>query len=244
MPASNSKDRVTYIAVRELPPHLSKESFEAKVRAVVDSFLVLPVCKKNLLRYDLVGCDSWLTYSSHLTRHQIFHIPSEWLNAALRALGLPESRPHVLSIAECESYDHWAEILTDPDFGKVTAEGEKFGYCSGARAFFADVATKIDSSAAGLVDPICLFAVCRAPTRIPAQEYFQKLDKLVDRALALPVCKKVFNKYSIHLSSNADKNLQNIDGMLRALGIPALEPMAVLITEASVRILLSLPSLR
>ncbi|KAJ7029823.1 hypothetical protein C8F04DRAFT_639374 [Mycena alexandri] len=213
MPASNPKDRVTVISIREVPPHLSKEAFETNVRALADSLMALPVCKKNFLRYDL-----------------IFQTPS--LDANLRALGFLESRPHVLSIAECESSDHWAEILADPEFARIVTEGEKFGFCSSARAFFADVATKIDSSAAA-VDPTCLFAVFKAPTRLPQQEYFQKLDELVDRALALPICKKVFSKYSMHLPSNVDMNLQNIDSMLRALDLPAPEPGAVFITEVS-----------
>ncbi|KAJ7723072.1 hypothetical protein B0H16DRAFT_344234 [Mycena metata] len=111
MSASRPKDRVTYIAIREIPPHIPKESFEANVRALADSFMALPVCKKNGLIYAL-----------------IFQTPLS--DASLRALGYPESGSHVLFIGECESHDHWAEILSDPEFIRIVTEGRDSGFAA------------------------------------------------------------------------------------------------------------------
>ncbi|KAJ7743609.1 hypothetical protein B0H16DRAFT_1008269 [Mycena metata] len=223
MSASRPKDRVTYIAIREIPPHIPKESFEANVRALTDSFYGAPGVQeeRSEIRPDLsntvVGCEPARAGIPGVRAPCSFH------------RGMRESRS-------------LGRILSDPEFIRIVTEGERFGFCSSACCFFADVATKIDSPAEA-VNPICLFAVFKAPTRLSQQQYFQKLGELVDRTVALPICQKVFTKYKLHTPSNLDINLQNVDNMLRALDFSAPESVAVFITEARVSIPPSLLSL-
>ncbi|KAJ7027156.1 hypothetical protein C8F04DRAFT_1238219 [Mycena alexandri] len=119
MPVSDRKDRVTYIAVREFPPHLSNE---------------------------------------RLGPLRIFQTPL--LSANLRAVGYPESRPRVLSVAEFEargdstSPDHWAEVSHAlvgflPILSSQGSLLKERGLGS-ARPFFAGVTTKINSPAAAV----------------------------------------------------------------------------------------------
>ncbi|KAJ7723074.1 hypothetical protein B0H16DRAFT_1737434 [Mycena metata] len=180
MPASHPKDRVTGISIREVPSNLSKEVFKTNIRAVADSLMSLPVCKKNILRYDL-----------------IFQTPV--LAAEMRTLGLPESRSHIASIAECESVAHFAEV---------------FGHAD-ARTFFVDVVTKLELQAA-----------------VDSDQFRDKLEGLADRLLALPVWEKAIVTYSMLLPQRMDTSFQSTDAILRALGLPAPEPVAVLIAEA------------
>jgi hypothetical protein len=84
-----------------VPPHLSKEVFEAKMGALLDAFMALPVCKKNVLKWDLVCCDFAFEDYPYLTLRQIVPMPSLF-DASIRAIGFSEPQPHVLTIAECE----------------------------------------------------------------------------------------------------------------------------------------------
>ncbi|KAJ7761767.1 hypothetical protein B0H16DRAFT_1719412 [Mycena metata] len=100
MPASHNQDRVAIIArlaLRdyEVPPHLSKEVFEAKLGALLDAFMALPVCKKNVLKWDLI-------------------VPMLSLfDASIRAVGFCESQRHVLAVAEYEEFSKKFGAATD-----------------------------------------------------------------------------------------------------------------------------------
>ncbi|KAJ7899798.1 hypothetical protein B0H13DRAFT_1883691 [Mycena leptocephala] len=184
MPASNSQDRVTIIGVREVPPHLSKEVFEAKMGALLDAFMALPVCKKNVLKWDL-----------------IVPMPSLF-DASIRAIGFSEPQPHVLTIAECETTDHWAEVggSGDPEWSRLVMEGEKeFGFCSSSQTFFTDVVTKIEGIES--VNPVRSVWILKAQSRFSREEFSHKLGGFVDRLLAMPNSQKTFQK---HVMSQED----------------------------------------
>lgn len=101
MPASTRKDRSTLIAVREVPTHLSKEVFESKVKALLESLMTIPVVKKNYVTFELVSLVLLHWKPPSLTRaRQLLETPL--LNTDIRALGFPEARPFVIALIECE----------------------------------------------------------------------------------------------------------------------------------------------
>ncbi|KAJ7021897.1 hypothetical protein C8F04DRAFT_1195036 [Mycena alexandri] len=223
MPASN-QDRVTIIAVREVPPHLSKEVFGAKMGALLEAFMALPVCKKNVLKWDLVCCDFAFEDSDHpyLTLCQILPMPSLF-DASIRAIGFRESQRHVLAVAKYE-------VLADPEFARLVMEGDKeFGFCSSSSTFIADVVSKIDGP--GSANPARAFWILKAPSRFSREEFSHKLGGLVDRLLAMPNSQKTSQKHSMCIQSNTDTSLRRTDALLRGLGLPVPEPMVVLMTE-------------
>ncbi|KAJ7164238.1 hypothetical protein C8R46DRAFT_1192973 [Mycena filopes] len=203
MPASSRKDRITVIGVREVPAHLSKEVFEAKLRAFLDSLMTIPIRQTS------------------------------FLSANIQALGLPEARPLVITYQECETADQLTEIYSDPNVARVVAQAEQeFGFCSTASTFFTAEVTKIDRPASDNVTR--LFGVFKPPARLTSQELLQKLEGVADLSLTIPICQKVFTRYSIFPPSNVGgTNLQSLDTILRVFGLPVPEPMVVLMVEGT-----------
>ncbi|KAJ7155189.1 hypothetical protein C8R46DRAFT_1117159 [Mycena filopes] len=125
------------------------------------------------------------------------------------------------------------QIYSDPDLARVVAEAEEeFGFCStgGASTFFTAGVTKLDRPASD--DAAHLVGVFKAPARLNPRELLQKLEGLADRCLAIPICQKVFTKYSIFLPRNVGgTNLHAPDTILRGFGLPVPEPMVVVMIE-------------
>ncbi|KAJ7155152.1 hypothetical protein C8R46DRAFT_1117094 [Mycena filopes] len=201
---STRKDRSTIIAVREVPAHLSKEVFESKVKALLESLMTIPVCKKNYVTLDLI-------------------LETPFLNADIRALGFPEARPHVISLIESETADQFTEVFSDPEFAKACAQGEEeFGFCTTASLFFVDGVAKLDRPAGD--DLTTLIGVFKLPAGLPLQEFSRKIEDRVDRFIALPICQKVLVKHSMFLPSDVSGNLQAADGLLKKLGLSGSPP--------------------
>ncbi|KAJ7020528.1 hypothetical protein C8F04DRAFT_1143781 [Mycena alexandri] len=215
MPASNSKDRVTIIGIRQVPHHLSKEVFETKMGALLDAFMALPVCKKNVLKWDL-----------------ILPMPSSF-DASIRAIGFSEPQSHVLAVAECETTDHWAEVFADPEWSRLVMEGEKeFNFCSSSQTFFTDVVTKIEGVESVNPNPVRSVWILKAQSRFSRDEFSDKLGGFVDQLLAMPKAQKTFHKHVMFLPSTMDTSDRGTDTMLRGLGLPVPEPAVVLVTES------------
>ncbi|KAJ7776235.1 hypothetical protein B0H16DRAFT_1003236 [Mycena metata] len=121
-------------------------------------------------------------------------------------------------------------MLADRELMKLVNEGEKFGFCSSATTFFADVVTKIDSPSAAS-DLGRVFFVFKAPARLPPEEFSRELEGVVDRCLALPICQRVLVRHSMLVPSKIGTDLQDNDGLLRALGLPTPEAVVVIIAE-------------
>jgi hypothetical protein len=69
MSASARKDHCFGLAMHPVPAYVSQQEFKAKVDALVDSLLVLPVCEQNFINFDVVR--NAICYSSgrHLQEH-------------------------------------------------------------------------------------------------------------------------------------------------------------------------------
>jgi hypothetical protein len=55
MPSSATKDRFTALWLHPIPANSSPKDFAAKIDALGDMQLALPVAQANLLKYELVG---------------------------------------------------------------------------------------------------------------------------------------------------------------------------------------------
>jgi hypothetical protein len=55
MPSSATKDRFTALWLYPVPANSSPKNFAAKIDALADTQLALPVAQANLLKYELVG---------------------------------------------------------------------------------------------------------------------------------------------------------------------------------------------
>jgi hypothetical protein len=54
MSASVQKNRFTFIGIHKVPSNLSKKDFDAKMDALVNLLVALPVVQKNFLTLNLV----------------------------------------------------------------------------------------------------------------------------------------------------------------------------------------------
>jgi hypothetical protein len=69
MSASNRKDRIVCAGVYKGPLNLSKEALRAKVEALIDSLLAVPIAQKNYLNWEIVRPDHrYLVNIIRLTR--------------------------------------------------------------------------------------------------------------------------------------------------------------------------------
>ncbi|KAJ7776283.1 hypothetical protein B0H16DRAFT_1684184 [Mycena metata] len=203
MPASNSKDHVTIVGVREVPPHLSTEVFVDKMGALMDALMALPVCKKNFRKWDL-----------------IVPVPSLF-DSSIRAIGFPASQRHVLTVSECETNNHWVEVLSDPEVTRLVMEADtQFGFCSTAQTFFADVVTGVD--ALGSLNSARSFWIIKAPS----QSSRDKLGGFVDRLFAMPISQKALHKHSF-----MGPGPRSTDTLLKRLGLPVPDSVVVIMAD-------------
>jgi hypothetical protein len=54
MPPAAGKDRFHAFGIHKVPPGLSEKDFEAKLEAVVDRLLVLPLLQRNMPKLEMV----------------------------------------------------------------------------------------------------------------------------------------------------------------------------------------------
>jgi hypothetical protein len=54
MPPDERKDRFHAFGIHKAPPGLSKKDFEAKLEALLDHLLALPLVQRNVLKLEMV----------------------------------------------------------------------------------------------------------------------------------------------------------------------------------------------
>lgn len=76
MSPSTRKDFCRAIGIHEAPSYLSQAEFEAKMKALADALLAVPIVQQNFLKFDIVWTFSW--YSLHLIQYRYFKTMS-WM---------------------------------------------------------------------------------------------------------------------------------------------------------------------
>lgn len=87
--------------IHKIPPHLSKHEFEAKLEALIDEVLQLPLVQKNVLKVEVVRI-LILDYTTYipLTGGQIFQ--QDLLDEHVKGFGFPPREPVVFLAVHCE----------------------------------------------------------------------------------------------------------------------------------------------
>ncbi|KAJ7106672.1 hypothetical protein C8R44DRAFT_326094 [Mycena epipterygia] len=127
------QDSVWGCTIHPVPVHLSKAQLEQRIEALADTFIAVPVVKKNLLRFKMLVQSSTLD-----TDVQVSH---------LQGLGLPEPQPTVVLLAEWKSQEQLVEAVSDLMVKNLVASviadfGFDGSHCGGA----VDVVTKLNKA--------------------------------------------------------------------------------------------------
>ncbi|KAF8188479.1 hypothetical protein K438DRAFT_1833619 [Mycena galopus ATCC 62051] len=198
---SVSKTYCTAFGIHPVPANITKEDFQAKCEALVESFLALPVAQKNFLKFDILFQNDQV--KSHIT-----------------SLGFPEPQPCVCLRCYYETDANWAACLQDPDFINAMAAGQSWGFHDGACIFSTDSVTKLDSSISS--DTNVVVGIFKVPMQQTASTFRQKLDTFIDAVLDLK--KPTMNLTMLVQNLNAEQNLQ-------AAGYPPSQPTIVVVDE-------------
>ncbi|KAF7358233.1 hypothetical protein MVEN_00872100 [Mycena venus] len=198
---SVSETYCTAFWILPVPTNTTKEDFQAKCEALVESILALPVAQKNFIKFDIL-------------------FQNDQMKNYMASVGLPEPQPCVCLRCYYETDANWAACLQDPDFINAMAAGRSWGFYDGVCIFSADPITKLDSSVPA--DTNVVIGIFKIPVAQTASIFRQKLDALIDTVLNLK--KPMMNMTMLVQNLNAEQNLQ-------AAGYPASQPAIVVINE-------------
>ncbi|KAJ7456017.1 hypothetical protein B0H11DRAFT_2287515 [Mycena galericulata] len=202
MSPSTRKDRCLAFGIHEAPSHISKAEFETKMKGIASALLAVPIARENYLRFDIV-------------------LQNDVLDSGLRAQGWPVAPPAVAFIVETETYEHLAQIMSDPEYQRVVAGAAEFGFHTGACYFSATLLTKVDVS--GPRDRQHVFWIYKVPRHVSTEEFQKQLEGFSDEIVLLPACQKAILNHTIAVPNNL------MDAHLNALGLSA--PQATFIDE-------------
>ncbi|KAJ7200410.1 hypothetical protein GGX14DRAFT_572171 [Mycena pura] len=206
MSSSVNKDhRCIGLGLHHAPVHLSKAEFEAKINALVDTCLALPVCQRNFLKFELM-------------------FPTDLLSNHIGGIGSIHPPDGVWVRYESPTHEHLAEVLTDPEFHQLIADARDWGLdcdCS----FSADVSTKTDVASSTPNNRAHGAWLIRIPSSMSGDDFQAKMVPFFDKIGALPVTQKNVLKLTYW-----SQNTLAADAY-RALGYPTPEPVAVIMAE-------------
>ncbi|KAJ7814196.1 hypothetical protein B0H14DRAFT_2798030 [Mycena olivaceomarginata] len=207
MSASYRKDRVVSIRMCKAPPHVSKEDFETTMKSLFDSQLAIPIVQQNYTKFELI-------------------FQNQSLDVPLKELGFSEPRPSAWLLAECETEDHYAEILRNSEVEKLVQKAEELGYRTEMNVFVADVVTRLETTPKSRT---VLAAEFRPPAHLSMGDYIEKIESegqgFADQLVSLPIAQKTFAKHSLLIHS------ERMTEHFQRLGFPASEPVLVLLIE-------------
>ncbi|KAF8142361.1 hypothetical protein K438DRAFT_1995050 [Mycena galopus ATCC 62051] len=206
MSASARKDRCSGLAIHYAPADISQQMFKAKVDALVDSFLALPVCQRKFLSFNVM-------------------YPNSGLEENMKLSGIGQPTPSVWFEFECESEDHLTEIIGDEQFKKIFAEAKDFGFLDSASLFTADVTTKFDVPSPTTNARVHSSFAAKIPKDMSADQFHAKLEPVIDGYVQLPLCQKHILKHTYWRQN------PNIANEARTLGYPEAEGLVVVLQE-------------
>ncbi|KAJ6459993.1 hypothetical protein C8R45DRAFT_1109355 [Mycena sanguinolenta] len=186
--------------VNKVPPHLSKTEFEAKVEALVDKALLLPIVQKNLVKFEMI-------------------FQNDLVDEHVGAFGFPPRDPVLFVTLHSETLEQLSEVLAAPEVQKVFDTGKEWGLHAHSSGFSATVATKIDNPAPR--DGAHLFCVYNVPRSVSSAEHDKKFVEYIESFVEVPVCRKHFVRFEMWQSNNV------LDDHIRVFGYSAAGPTFV-----------------
>ncbi|KAF8209070.1 hypothetical protein K438DRAFT_2012390 [Mycena galopus ATCC 62051] len=167
--------------VHKIPSHSSKDEFEAKVEALVDEALLLPVVKNNLVKCEMI-------------------FQNDMADEHVGAFGFPLREPLVFVTLHSETPDALFEVLAAPEVRKIFAKGREWGLHDCSSGFSATVATKVD----GPTPPNSLHLICvyNVPPELSTDEHNKKLEDFIDSFVEVLAVKKNWARFEMWQSNN------------------------------------------
>ncbi|KAJ7615223.1 hypothetical protein DFH06DRAFT_1145942 [Mycena polygramma] len=133
--ASASKSRFTAIALHPVPAHQSTKEFAARIEALADARVALPVAQKTLLKYEIVAVA--LTMSSIIADD-----PEHWRGHPDPSRRRSESQPP--TIFKCQTAEDFQVFLKDKKVAQSISAAAQDSQVAGPAMFSTDVVTRID----------------------------------------------------------------------------------------------------
>ncbi|KAJ7880433.1 hypothetical protein B0H13DRAFT_1891833 [Mycena leptocephala] len=169
MPPAVRKDYFHTFGIHKAQPCLSKKDFEAKLEALVDHLLALPLVQWNVLKLEML-------------------FQNELCDEHVKEFGFLSPETIVVIAMESESADHLLAVFCDAEVQKVFDSGKELGLQSGICTFSADVVAKIDSASPDAQNGpgVYTVAILRVPHILSPEQYAQQIHPLIDKLTALP----------------------------------------------------------
>ncbi|KAJ7860045.1 hypothetical protein B0H13DRAFT_1901217 [Mycena leptocephala] len=254
MSASVQKSRFTAIGIHRQPAKVTKKDFDAKINALVDSLVALPVVQKNFLTLNLIFQNNQLDASLNslaypetqgctmaIAELEIFQ--NNQLDASLNSLAYPETQGCTMAIAELESMDHFLEYIRDPAVRKILLEGEQFGFVSAASTCAVEGITRIEKSS--LTERPLFVAIHKGPGITSPIQFQGNWSTTHDGCVALPVSQKNMLNHTVYLPNDG------LTSEFQSLGIRAAEAAVIVMIQSEtwdgmieVRICLGYPDMK
>ncbi|KAJ7758768.1 hypothetical protein B0H14DRAFT_2975524 [Mycena olivaceomarginata] len=205
MPSSATKDRFTALWLHPVPANSSPKDFAAKIDALGDMQLALPIAQANLLKYELI-------------------IPNDRLDSHFKALGFPQPRPIVFVKIETKSEEHYAKFLKDSEIVKSISGAQEF---VGASMISADETTRIDNARSAEHDISGTWIAITEAPQLTGAQLAEKASGISDGIAALPIVQKNLVRHKMWLQNDA------LAMDVQALGMAPANPVVVIMQQAS-----------
>ncbi|KAF7358382.1 hypothetical protein MVEN_00888300 [Mycena venus] len=198
-------------SVHRALPHVSKMELDASMSALFDALAFHPVAQQKLLKLDLIL----------QTDTMIKHVEN---------LGLPVAHPTAVIIVECETLEHYIEVLKHPDIAKLLSEAEaRFGFKSGASLFSADLVLRVDHEAPEGGSPRwAAMSIMKVPEDIHPKGHNDNLLPLFDDFVKMPLNEQHLRKHAIWIPNDY------MNAHLSELGFPTRESLLLALIEAEI----------
>ncbi|KAF8195317.1 hypothetical protein K438DRAFT_2017283 [Mycena galopus ATCC 62051] len=206
MAPSAREDRFFVIGILKAPEGLSKKEFDARVEALADRILSVPVAHQNVHKVELM-----------------FQNPS--MDEHLKKFGLSASPPMVTIIVETESKDHLLAPINDGEIRQLFTPAAELGFHRTA-SFSAEVFSLVDSDSPPTQHTHHAAGFFILPPQLSIAEWKQKTAALVDELSALPALHKFWTKFQVWWQNT------EFHPHSESLGLPPPEPIVILYGES------------
>ncbi|KAJ7064115.1 hypothetical protein C8F01DRAFT_1367514 [Mycena amicta] len=186
---SNLKSFCTALGTHPVPSNISKEEFEAKCEALVESFLVLPTLQENLLKFDII-------------------FQNDHLDELISGLGFPKPAPMVYMRCEYETEEKWEKCMHEPECVKAMDAAKAWGFHDNASISSVDHIVKLESAdipqhhaSHGLV------GILKIPSNTTPEAFFNKVETAID-AIHANSKPKSYRCSILVQNANADAQIQ------------------------------------
>ncbi|KAJ7758767.1 hypothetical protein B0H14DRAFT_3511589 [Mycena olivaceomarginata] len=205
MPSSITKDRFTALWLHPVPANSLPKDFAAKIDALADAQLALPVAQANLLKYELF-------------------IPNDRLDSHFKALGFPQPRPIVFVKVEAKSAEHYAKFLNDTEIVKSISGAQEF---VGASLLSAEETTRLDSTRSVADDISGTWIAILNLSQLSGTQLEYRPGSIADAISAVPIVQKNLIKHQMWLQNDA------LATNVQALGLTPANPVTIVMQQAS-----------